>query len=103
MLHGGNGCSYAAFDSIRFQPYLRNACKRFVTEHRAGENRAPIISDDSPNKDINIAFYNIPMLKRYVLAPPEVPVMCWATEQFVLMACGSLRMCGTYQRHAVAG
>jgi len=33
-------------------------------EQRAGENRAPIISDDSPNKDINIAFYNIPMLKR---------------------------------------
>lgn len=37
-------------------------------EHRAGENRAPIISDDSPNKDINIAFYNIPMLKRSALA-----------------------------------
>jgi DNA replication licensing factor MCM6 len=35
-----------------------------VLEHRAGENRAPIISDDSPNKDINIAFYNIPMLKK---------------------------------------
>uniref|UniRef100_A0A452Y7B3 DNA replication licensing factor MCM6 n=1 Tax=Aegilops tauschii subsp. strangulata TaxID=200361 RepID=A0A452Y7B3_AEGTS len=49
---------------LRFEPYLRNACKRFVMEHRAGENRAPIISDDSPNKDINIAFYNIPMLKR---------------------------------------
>lgn len=49
---------------LRFEPYLRNACKRFVMEQRAGENRAPIISDDSPNKDINIAFYNIPMLKR---------------------------------------
>jgi DNA replication licensing factor MCM6 len=49
---------------LRFEPYLRNACKRFVMEQRTGENRAPIISDDSPNKDINIAFYNIPMLKR---------------------------------------
>ncbi|GJN35724.1 hypothetical protein PR202_gb24527 [Eleusine coracana subsp. coracana] len=49
---------------LRFEPYLRNACKRFVLEQRPGENRAPIISDDSPNKDINIAFYNIPMLKR---------------------------------------
>ncbi|XP_062179254.1 DNA replication licensing factor MCM6 [Phragmites australis] len=49
---------------LRFEPYLRNACKRFVLENRAGENRAPIISDDSPSKDINIAFYNIPMLKR---------------------------------------
>ncbi|RLN30454.1 minichromosome maintenance protein [Panicum miliaceum] len=53
-----------AEEYLRFEPYLRNACKRFVLEHRAGENRAPIISDDSPNKDINIAFYNIPMLKK---------------------------------------
>ncbi|KAG2615621.1 hypothetical protein PVAP13_3NG047900 [Panicum virgatum] len=53
-----------AEEYLRFEPYLRNACKRFVLEHRASENRAPIISDDSPNKDINIAFYNIPMLKR---------------------------------------
>lgn len=43
-------------------------------EQRTGENRAPIISDDSPNKDINIAFYNIPMLKRSALAPPGVTV-----------------------------
>ncbi|AQK93983.1 Minichromosome maintenance protein [Zea mays] len=52
------------FYLFRFEPYLRNACKRFALEHRAGENRAPLISDDSPNKDINIAFYNIPMLKK---------------------------------------
>jgi hypothetical protein len=43
-------------------------------EQRAGENRAPIISDDSPNKDINIAFYNIPMLKRSALTPLDVCV-----------------------------
>jgi DNA replication licensing factor MCM6 len=60
----------AASYNVRFEPYLRNACKRFVLENRAGENRAPIISDDSPNKDINIAFYNIPMLKRYAHATP---------------------------------
>ncbi|KAG0500412.1 hypothetical protein HPP92_000484 [Vanilla planifolia] len=49
---------------LRFEPYLRNACKRFVMEHKSGENRAAIISDDNPNKDINVAFYNIPLLKR---------------------------------------
>ncbi|XP_042461504.1 DNA replication licensing factor MCM6-like [Zingiber officinale] len=49
---------------LRFEPYLRNACKRFVTEHKSSENRQPIITDDNPNRDINVAFYNIPLLKR---------------------------------------
>ncbi|XP_072979096.1 DNA replication licensing factor MCM6 [Typha angustifolia] len=49
---------------LRFEPYLRNACKRFVMEHKSGEYRAPIISDDSPYRDINVAFYNFPLLKR---------------------------------------
>ncbi|XP_008783215.2 DNA replication licensing factor MCM6 [Phoenix dactylifera] len=49
---------------LRFEPYLRNACKRFVMEHKSSENRPAIISDDSPNRDINVAFYNIPLLKR---------------------------------------
>ncbi|KAK8914396.1 Protein PROLIFERA [Platanthera zijinensis] len=49
---------------LRFEPYLRNACRRFVIEHKSGENRAAIISDDNPNRDINVAFYNIPLLKR---------------------------------------
>ncbi|MCL7030272.1 hypothetical protein MKW94_023074 [Papaver nudicaule] len=44
---------------LRFEPYLKNSCKRFVMEQRA-----TFISDDNPNKDINIAFYNIPLLKR---------------------------------------
>nr|CAD1837144.1 unnamed protein product [Ananas comosus var. bracteatus] len=46
---------------LRFEPYLRNACKRFVMEQKSGPS---IIPDDSPNKDINVAFYNIPLLKR---------------------------------------
>ncbi|KAL4204918.1 hypothetical protein AMTRI_Chr01g134600 [Amborella trichopoda] len=44
---------------IRFDPYLRNACRRFVMEQRPA-----FIADDNPNKDINVAFYNIPLLKR---------------------------------------
>ncbi|XP_058101042.1 DNA replication licensing factor MCM6 [Magnolia sinica] len=44
---------------LRFEPYLRNACKRFVMEQRP-----TFIADDNPNKDINVAFYNIPLLKR---------------------------------------
>lgn len=43
---------------LRFEPYLKNACKRFVMELRPN-----VISDD-PNKDINIAFYNMPIIKR---------------------------------------
>ncbi|TKY72639.1 DNA replication licensing factor MCM6 [Spatholobus suberectus] len=43
----------------RFEPYLKNACKRFVMDLRP-----TIMSDDNPNKDINIAFYNIPIIKR---------------------------------------
>ncbi|XP_078429129.1 minichromosome maintenance (MCM2/3/5) family protein [Wolffia australiana] len=49
---------------LRFEPYLRNACKRFVMEHKPADNRPAFFSDDSPNKDINVAFYNIPLLKR---------------------------------------
>ncbi|KAI3847350.1 hypothetical protein MKX03_023488, partial [Papaver bracteatum] len=44
---------------LRFEPYLKNSCKRFVMEQRP-----TFIADDNPNKDINIAFYNIPLLKR---------------------------------------
>lgn len=45
---------------LRFEPSLKNACKRFVLENRSGGNRA----DDSAFRDINVAFYNIPLLKR---------------------------------------
>ncbi|GLJ17027.1 hypothetical protein SUGI_0294600 [Cryptomeria japonica] len=44
---------------LRFEPYLRNACKRFVIQHRP-----TYITDDDPNKDVNLAFYNIPTLRR---------------------------------------
>ncbi|KAI3997014.1 hypothetical protein MKX01_021290 [Papaver californicum] len=44
---------------LRFEPYLKNSCKRFVMEQRP-----TFIAEDNPNKDINIAFYNIPLLKR---------------------------------------
>jgi len=45
---------------IRFEPYLKNACKRFVMELSS-----TFISDDNPNKDINVAFFNIPFSMRY--------------------------------------
>ncbi|KAK4259895.1 hypothetical protein QN277_006183 [Acacia crassicarpa] len=44
---------------LRFEPYLKNACKRFVMELKP-----TVISDDSPYKDINISFFNIPIVKR---------------------------------------
>ncbi|ESW10876.1 hypothetical protein PHAVU_009G245600 [Phaseolus vulgaris] len=44
---------------LRYEPYLRNACKRFVMELKPS-----IVSDDGPNKDINVAFYNIAVIKR---------------------------------------
>uniref|UniRef100_A0A7N1A4R4 DNA replication licensing factor MCM6 n=1 Tax=Kalanchoe fedtschenkoi TaxID=63787 RepID=A0A7N1A4R4_KALFE len=44
---------------LRFEPYLRNACKRFVTEQKP-----TFMSDDNPNRDFNVAFFNIPILKR---------------------------------------
>ncbi|KAI3919667.1 hypothetical protein MKW92_015072 [Papaver armeniacum] len=34
---------------LRFEPYLKNSCKRFVMEQRP-----TFIADDNPNKDINI-------------------------------------------------
>lgn len=45
----------------RFEPYLKNACKRFVTEQKP-----TFIADDNPNKDINVAFFNLPVSKRYI-------------------------------------
>lgn len=48
---------------IRFEPYLRKACNRFILGLKSGENR-PIFTDDSPNKEVNVAFYNFPLLKR---------------------------------------
>ncbi|KAF5193857.1 Dna replication licensing factor mcm6 [Thalictrum thalictroides] len=48
-----------AEEYFRFEPFLKNACKRFVMEQRP-----TFIADDNPNKDVNIAFYNIPLLKR---------------------------------------
>ncbi|KAK7303820.1 hypothetical protein RJT34_14737 [Clitoria ternatea] len=43
---------------LRFEPYLRSACKRFVLELK------PTFMSDDNNKDINLAFYNIPIIKR---------------------------------------
>ncbi|WCJ33290.1 DNA replication licensing factor MCM6 [Euphorbia peplus] len=48
-----------ADEYLRFEPYLKNACKRFVMELKP-----TFISDDNPNKDINVAFFNIPFSKR---------------------------------------
>ncbi|XP_021901529.1 DNA replication licensing factor MCM6 [Carica papaya] len=48
-----------ADEYLRFEPYLKNACKRFVMELKP-----TFIADDNPNKDINVAFYNIPFSKR---------------------------------------
>ncbi|RHN73249.1 putative DNA helicase [Medicago truncatula] len=45
---------------LRFEPYLQNACKRFVMDLKKTNK----LYEDSPNKDINIAFHNIPMVKR---------------------------------------
>ncbi|XP_030477434.2 DNA replication licensing factor MCM6 [Syzygium oleosum] len=44
---------------LRFEPYLKNACKRFVMEQKP-----TFIADDNPHKDINIAFFNLPFSKR---------------------------------------
>ncbi|KAG2689409.1 hypothetical protein I3760_09G137700 [Carya illinoinensis] len=44
---------------LRFEPYLKNACKRFVMEQKP-----TFIADDNPNKDINVAFFNLPLCKR---------------------------------------
>ncbi|WOG84778.1 hypothetical protein DCAR_0103963 [Daucus carota subsp. sativus] len=48
-----------ADEFLRFESSLKNACKRFVMEQKP-----TFITDDNPNKDINVAFYNLPMLKR---------------------------------------
>ncbi|XP_057788956.1 DNA replication licensing factor MCM6 [Salvia miltiorrhiza] len=44
---------------LRFEPYLKSACKRFIMELRP-----TFIADDNPNKDINVAFYNLPLVKK---------------------------------------
>lgn len=44
---------------LRFESYLKNACKRFVMELKP-----TFITDDNPNKDINVAFYNLPLINR---------------------------------------
>nr|GEW64996.1 DNA replication licensing factor MCM6 [Tanacetum cinerariifolium] len=44
---------------LRFESYLKNACKRFVMGQKP-----TFITDDNPNKDINIAFFNLPVIKR---------------------------------------
>lgn len=44
---------------LRFEAYLRSACKRFIMEIRP-----TFIADDNPNKDINVAFFNLPLVKR---------------------------------------
>ncbi|KAG9133591.1 hypothetical protein Leryth_025432 [Lithospermum erythrorhizon] len=44
---------------IRFEPYLKNACKQYVMDQKP-----TFITDDNPNKDINVAFYNFPVTKR---------------------------------------
>lgn len=44
---------------LRFEPFLKNACKRFVMEQKP-----TFISDDNPNKDINLAFFNLPVCKK---------------------------------------
>nr|GMC99814.1 DNA replication licensing factor MCM6 [Ipomoea batatas] len=44
---------------LRFELYLKSACKRFVMEQKP-----TFITDDNPNKDINVAFYNLPLIKR---------------------------------------
>lgn len=58
------GCEFVilvggVLENCRFESSLKNACKRFVMEQKP-----TFITDDNPNKDINVAFYNLPMLKR---------------------------------------
>ncbi|CAN8267554.1 unnamed protein product [Cochlearia groenlandica] len=48
-----------ADEYLRFEPYLRNACKRFVIEMNPS-----FVSDETPNKDITVSFYNLPFTKR---------------------------------------
>lgn len=50
---------------LRFEASLRNASKRFVMEQKPS-----LITDDSPNKDVNVAFFNLPFCKRYVIPLP---------------------------------
>uniref|UniRef100_A0A9I9CQE6 DNA replication licensing factor MCM6 n=1 Tax=Cucumis melo TaxID=3656 RepID=A0A9I9CQE6_CUCME len=48
-----------ADEYLRFEPYLKNACKRFVMEQNPS-----FVADDNPFKDINVAFCNIPVSRR---------------------------------------
>ncbi|KAM3362821.1 DNA replication licensing factor MCM6 [Capsicum galapagoense] len=56
---------------LRFESYLKNACKRFVMELKP-----TFITDDNPNKDINVAFYNLPLIKRFTFIITLLPFMC---------------------------
>ncbi|EPS67005.1 hypothetical protein M569_07767 [Genlisea aurea] len=44
---------------LRFEPYLRNACTRFIRDRRAG-----FAADDAADKDVVVAFYNLPIVKK---------------------------------------
>ncbi|KAL1542164.1 MCM DNA helicase complex subunit mcm6 [Salvia divinorum] len=44
---------------LRFEPYLKSACKRFIMELRP-----TFFADNNPNNDINAAFYNLPLVKK---------------------------------------
>lgn len=44
---------------FRFESYLRSACKRFIMELNP-----TFIPEDNPNKDINVAFYNLPLVRK---------------------------------------
>ncbi|OMO77744.1 Mini-chromosome maintenance, DNA-dependent ATPase [Corchorus olitorius] len=59
MLYNDTLQKAIAEEYLRFEPYLKNACKRFVMEIPKD-----VDADDNPNKDINVAFYNIPFTKR---------------------------------------
>ncbi|XVE48413.1 hypothetical protein DITRI_Ditri01bG0000500 [Diplodiscus trichospermus] len=61
MLYNDTLQKAMADEYLRFEPYLKNACKRFVMEQNP---RVIVEADDNPNKDINIAFFNIPFTKR---------------------------------------
>ncbi|CAM8939478.1 unnamed protein product [Rhodiola kirilowii] len=84
---------------LRFEPYLRNACKRFVMEQMPS-----FISDDNPNRDFNIAFFNIPIVKRKVqkksqLDPFRDLLDVILRHEIVEQARAGDTYCGCYSRH----
>ena len=74
---------------FRFEPCLRNACKRFVMEHKPADNRPSFFLDDSPNKDINVAFFNIPLLKKYIAIISLYSCFIYFIIYFFIQGCGS--------------